>query len=148
MNAELEFIDTNILYYAHDRTAGERREKAKSLIGRLEEEEKGALSIQVLQEFAVTAKLKAKPAIPLKQLEEIIEDLSDWMVFCPQPYDVIEALKIGERYDIAFWDAMIIHAAKELEATVLWSEDLNAGQNYGGVVVKNPFKEPEALRIP
>lgn len=43
---------------------------------------------------------------------------------------------------VSFWDAMIVHAARQVEATVLWREDLSDGQDYGGVVARNPFKPP------
>ena len=34
---------------------------------------------------------------------------------------------------------MILRSAKELGCQILYSEDLNAGQDYAGVEVRNPF---------
>ncbi|MEW6447348.1 MAG: hypothetical protein AB1426_04565 [Bacillota bacterium] len=34
---------------------------------------------------------------------------------------------------------MIIRVAQALDCQVIWSEDLNPGQAYGGVRVVNPF---------
>jgi len=139
MSGEIEFIDTNLLYYAHDRSARSKRETAASLIEKLDAERRGALSIQVLQELSVTI-LSKGPKDVQDELEEILEDLSDWTVYSPGPADVIEALRTSRRFKIAFWDAMIVQAAIGTGARILWSEDLNDGQEYGGVIVRNPFK--------
>jgi predicted nucleic acid-binding protein len=45
-----------------------------------------------------------------------------------------------ERWQTSLWDALIIAAARESGATTLISEDLNHGQDYGGVRVLNPFR--------
>ena len=55
MSAELEFVDTNILVYAFDAREGARREQARKLLEGLWARRTGALSTQVLQEFAVNA---------------------------------------------------------------------------------------------
>jgi predicted nucleic acid-binding protein len=43
------------------------------------------------------------------------------------------------RYDISFWDAMIISSAASLGCATLFSEDLNAEHRYDGVRVQNPL---------
>jgi predicted nucleic acid-binding protein len=52
---------------------------------------------------------------------------------------VLEAVELRQRYQISYWDAAIIAAAKQIECTVVYSEDLNPGQDYDGVTVINPF---------
>lgn len=54
---------------------------------------------------------------------------------------VEDALWLVEEYGISYWDAAIIAAARHLGCTVVYTEDLNAGQSYAGVVVVNPFAE-------
>ncbi len=49
------------------------------------------------------------------------------------------ALATRERYQISYWDAAILEAARALGCDKVLSEDLNAGQDYGGVRVVNPF---------
>jgi predicted nucleic acid-binding protein len=34
---------------------------------------------------------------------------------------------------------MLVTAAQKVKASVLWSEDLNAGQRFGAVEIRNPF---------
>ena len=54
MPASKIFVDTNILVYAHDTTAGRKREIAKETILDLWNSETGVLSTQVLQELYVS----------------------------------------------------------------------------------------------
>lgn len=49
------------------------------------------------------------------------------------------ALQLKSRYQLSYWDAAIVAAAKALGAGVLYSEDLNHRQLYDGVRVENPF---------
>ena len=52
---------------------------------------------------------------------------------------VTNACEIKARYAVSYWDAAIIAAARALGSKIIYSEDLNSGQDYGGVVVINPF---------
>ncbi|MBV8780443.1 MAG: PIN domain-containing protein [Phycisphaerae bacterium] len=52
---------------------------------------------------------------------------------------VLSAVRLGHRYQISYWDAAIIAAAKEMGCAMLYSEDLNPGQTYGDVIIVNPF---------
>ncbi len=46
---------------------------------------------------------------------------------------------ISGRFQLSYWDGAILAAARALGRDVLYSEDLNAGQNYDGVLAVNPF---------
>jgi predicted nucleic acid-binding protein len=135
----LQFVDTNILIYAHDLSAGQKHTRARELLQSLWQSEEGCLSIQVLQEFYVNVTRKvAKPLVPA-MAAEIITDLSVWQVHRPGVDDVLDAIRLQSRYTVSFWDAMIIASAIQLECQALWSEDLNPGQTYEGVTVSSPF---------
>jgi predicted nucleic acid-binding protein len=134
-----EFVDTNVLLYAHDRSAGAKRDAAVALITRLIDEESGLLSTQVLMEFFVSATRKLPQRLDERRATEIVQDFGTWPVFTPLVSDVVAATKLCRRYGIHFWDALIVQGAVSLGADVLWSEDLNAGQKYAGVPVRNPF---------
>ncbi len=133
-----EFLDTNILVYAHDASAGAKRAAARALINRLIGERSGLLSIQVLMEFYVTVTGKLAKRIPGATAAAIVEDFGTWRVFSPVVEDIGAAASLADRYAINFWDAMIVRAAQALEASVIWSEDLNA-QQYAGISLRNPF---------
>jgi len=53
-NIGLQFVDTNILVYGYDVSAGKKHEIAKELLKELWDTRRGCLSTQVLQEFYVT----------------------------------------------------------------------------------------------
>lgn len=134
-----ELVDTNVLVYAHDRTAGRKREAAQALLARLWHESTGCLSIQVLQEFAVNVTRKIPNPLSLAQAREVIDLLSEWQIHSPGPTDVVAALRRQEEDRISFWDAMIVQSAHRLGCRILWSEDLNSGQSIAGVEIRNPF---------
>lgn len=136
-----EFVDSNVLIYAHDVTAGRKHLIAKDILIRLWTGRNGCLSIQTLQEFVVNATRKVAQPISSEQAQEVITALSDWTVHSPEPADVVSALKRQARYKISFWDAMILESAVCLDCGLVWSEDLSSGQIYDGVEVRNPFED-------
>lgn len=135
----LQFVDTNILIYAHDLSAGEKHVRARKLIEDLWQSGEGCLSIQVLQEFYVNVTQKVAKPLPAEAAAQIIADLSVWDVHSPRAEDVLGAIQLQQQYPLSFWDAMIVASAHQLGCPVLWSEDLNPGQVYGQVEVKSPF---------
>lgn len=142
MNAEqgLEFVDTNVLLYAYDRSAGDRHEAATRLVGEIGAARRGATSIQVLQEFYVNATRKIAEPLGHDTAVRRLEALSRWSVHVSQATDVMAAAGLSRGSMLSFWDAMIIHSAAALGCAVLWSEDLNDGQRIGRVTVRNPFR--------
>lgn len=135
----LQFVDTNILIYAHDRSAGKKHERANQLLRELWESRRGCLSVQVLQEFYVNITQKVPEPLAPEAAAQLIADLSTWQVHLPSTKDVLEAIAIQGRHQLSFWDAMIVASAIALGCEILWSEDLNPGQSYSTVVVRNPF---------
>jgi predicted nucleic acid-binding protein len=132
-------VDTNVLVYAHDRSAGDKHDQAKALMRSLWDDGRGCLSMQVLQEFYVNITRKVPRPLGPSAAAEIIADLATWDVHCPNPADMQDAIRFGQRHGLAFWDAMILTSAQAKGCPVVWSEDLNAGQDYGGVRVVNPL---------
>ncbi|NLU50194.1 MAG: PIN domain-containing protein [Syntrophomonadaceae bacterium] len=138
-NVERQFVDTNILIYAHDVTAGVKHEKARDLLKSLWETGLGCLSIQVLQEFYVTVVQKVARPLQPDMASQIICDLSQWRIHMPRVGDILEAIEIHQRNKLSFWDAMIVCSARKLDCGVIWTEDLNEGQVYEGVKALSPF---------
>jgi predicted nucleic acid-binding protein len=142
MNADpgLQFVDTNILVYAYDTSAGRKHDIAKSLGESLWNSKDGCLSMQVLQEFYVTVTRKLSRPIEIPMAKQIVADLAYWKIHTPEIQDILAAIDFQTKYGISFWDAMIIQSAICLGCSQIWSEDLNPGQIYGGIKVVNPFK--------
>ena len=146
MSGNRRFVDTNILLYAHDDSAGGKRDQARALVEQLWESRDGCLSVQVLQEFFVNVTRKIAKPLDAARAKEIVADFSRWYLHVPAADDVLAAIGIHQRTGISFWDAMIVRSAAEIGCAVLYSEDLNAGQEYSGVRVENPFQPPDADR--
>jgi predicted nucleic acid-binding protein len=134
----MRFLDTNILLYAISRAPAEtaKRERALALL----DADDWTLSVQVLQEFYVQATRTTKPdRIKPEQAAGLVES---WLRFRVQEITVPllhAALQASTRYQLSYWDAAIIEAARTAGCSEVYSEDLSAGRDYGGVVVVNPF---------
>lgn len=134
-----QFVDTNILIYAHDLADEQKNERAKALIQSLWDSRMGCLSIQVLQEFYVTITRKVARPLSPAEASQIISNLGVWRLHTPQVEDVLTAIQLQTRYQLSFWDALILQSANQLGCEIVWSEDLNAGQVYRAVRVENPL---------
>jgi predicted nucleic acid-binding protein len=137
------FVDTNILVYAHDTSAGTKHDRAKALVEDLWRQRSGVVSTQVLQELCVNIRRKAGHPVDLRTAREIVADYLSWNVVTNTGESILDALQLEEHYQISFWDALIVQAAEASGAAVLYSEDLSDGQTYRGIRVVNPLRTAE-----
>lgn len=139
MPAPDSFLDTNILLYSIS-TAPNEAEKVQVARALMQTADWG-WSAQVAAEFA-RASTSPRLASPLTRAEAR-GWIEMWMAFPMVALDgslVLNALRIAERYQTSHFDAQILAAAERLGCSTVYSEDLNHGQNYGGVRVINPFR--------
>ena len=133
------FLDTNVLLYAVSADPGEaaKRDLARQLL----QEDDWTLSIQVLQEFFVQAtRVSRSWALSMDEARMLIDC---WGRFTVQPitWEVLQrALDLKAMHPLAYWDAAILAAAEQSGCTLLLSEDLSDGGQYGAVEVRNPFR--------
>jgi predicted nucleic acid-binding protein len=135
------FVDTNILMYAHDTSAGPKHERAKALVEDIWRERTGIVSTQVLQELSVNLRRKAGRPLDVKATREIVADYLAWQVVVNGGESILEALDLEARYHVSFWDALVLQAAQASGAEILYSEDLSDGHAYGSVRVVNPLRD-------
>ena len=131
-------FDTNILIYAVRPEPGEERKQAIAL--ELLRAENVVVSVQVLQEFYAQATRSSHPnRLPHNDAMQFLDTL---------PTEAIQDLTVDvfrsaaalcQRYRISYWDAAIIAAAQMAGCDAVYSEDLNAGQDYDGMTVIDPF---------
>ena len=133
----MEFVDTNVLIYAHDGGAGKKQDRAIELIARLNAAANGATSIQVLAEFYAVATRKLGMASAIA--EEVVGDFAVWTIHRPSHDDLLRAIRLQRRYRLGWWDAFLVNSALELNCGVLWSEDFSDGQRYATLRAHNPF---------
>jgi predicted nucleic acid-binding protein len=134
----LHFLDTNVLLYSISRNPNEsrKRERAISLL----DEDSGALSVQVLQEFYVQATRSSRAdAIPHEFAAGLIEA---WCRFRVQDITMAvlnAALQIRQTHGFSYWDSAVVAAARALGCDRLYTEDLNHGQMMEELAIINPF---------
>lgn len=133
------FLDTNVIVYAYDTSAGGKHTKANKILMDLWESGYGAISTQVLKEFYVTVTQKIPHTLSSEDAAEIIGDFLNWEVVVNDGNSILEAISIQRKYRLSFWDALIITAAQESGCSLLYSEDLNSGQKIRNLQIQNPF---------
>jgi predicted nucleic acid-binding protein len=135
------FVDTNVLVYAHDASTGAKHARAVRLVEDLWRSGSGVLSTQVLQELCINLRRKVKTPLSSQETYRLLQDYLNWKIVVNDAAAVLQALKLEVRYQISFWDALILQAAETAGVDVLYSEDLASGQKYGSLRVQNPFAD-------
>ena len=136
------FFDTNILVYQFDRAMPDKRRRAQELVQKGLREQTAVISSQVVQEFLNVALKKFDITIPVEELGLVMLDLLRPLcrhVPSLEFYD--RTLGLYRQQSLSFYDALIIQAALDLGCRVLYSEDLQAGHQYGDLTIVNPFKQ-------
>jgi predicted nucleic acid-binding protein len=137
MNGAKAFFDTNVLLYMYGGDAA-KRTRAKELFQQYSRTSRMLLSTQVVQEFYAAGSRKL--GMPRPELRDSAAALLDCPLVIVGPPHILSAMQNEERHKISFWDALILAAAESGGAEVLFTEDLNDGQQYGAVQARNPFR--------
>jgi predicted nucleic acid-binding protein len=137
MNA-LRFLDTNILLYAYDRDAPDKRVVALELVEQGWVDLGGtAISVQVLQELHVNL---LRGGMARAAAGAIVRDFFPWPIIDNSLQLLEAALAEQDRWQLSLWDALILAAARAAGAGELLSEDFSHGQDYSGIRARNPFR--------
>lgn len=139
MPGDRTFVDTNILVYAYDSSAGKKHEIARDILVDLWDSGHGLLSTQVLQEFFVVATSKVAGPLDPKDAKRVVADLLKWRVVANDGESALGAVDLHLRYGYSFWDSLIVHAAVSGGAAEVLTEDMAHGQTVEGVEIRNPF---------
>lgn len=131
------FLDTNILVYSDDGAARLKQRKALDLIKSHLEQRSGVISLQILQEYFVTAtrKLKLDPGVARNK----VEIFSKFIVAEPTVNDILAAIDMHRLHGFSYWDSLVLRMAKQTGCRVLLSEDMQHGQEFDGLKIVNPF---------
>lgn len=139
MSADKVFLDTDVIVYAYDKSAGEKHRVAADIMMELWHTERGLVSTQVLQEFFVITTRKIPKPLNVNVVKEIINDLLAWDVITNDGESILSAIDRHLKYKYSFRDSMIIDTALKGGATALYSEDLADGQTVDGIFNQEPF---------
>ena len=133
------FVDTNVLVYADDRSAGVKRDVARELIRTAFRDGGAKLSTQVLAEFFAVATRKLQlSAASARRRVEIYTTLE---VIRPSVDDVLAAIDLHRLHGLAIWDSLIVRSALASGCAILYTEDLQHEQAFDGLRVVNPFSD-------
>ena len=137
----MRFVDTNILLYAVSGQAeeAEKRQRAAELL----DEDNLAFSTQVLGEFYYQA-TRTTRQVRLTHDEALtfVGTLLKHEIH-PITFDIFrDAADLCDRYKLQYWDALILATARKHGCEAVYSEDMSAQQDYGGLRVINPFAAP------
>lgn len=138
MNGANAFFDTNVLLYMYGADPS-KRTRARQLFAQYAQGGHILVSTQVVQEFYAAGSRKL--GMPRTALRDAAAALLDLPLVVLGPSHITSAIQNEEQHKISFWDGLILAAAESGGATVLYTEDLNDGQKYGAVTVRNPFSK-------
>jgi predicted nucleic acid-binding protein len=131
------FVDSNILLYAVDDADPRKQQVARNWRAELWKSRLGRVSFQVLNEFYVNA-VRLNPTAS-DQARSEVRDLLAWNPVMTDASVIERGWKLQDRYQLSFWDSLIVAAAKAAACGFLLTEDLQDGQKLDGVEVANPF---------
>lgn len=135
------FVDTNILVYAYDSSAGKKWKTSSEILSSLWMHRTGALSTQVIQELFVNLTQKVRNRISPEKAKGIIIDLLRWPLVVNDRENILQAVDIHIKYQFSFWDSLILQAAIASRSEFLLSEDFQDRQIIESVTILNPFVE-------
>ena len=132
------FLDSNTLVYCVDEDDKQKQQTARGLVASLLNDRTGRISTQTLQEFFNVSVKKLKRNKSTGQKD--VTDFADaFPVHTNTVKDILEAITISIKDQLSFYDSLIIAAAKAEGCEIVYSEDLNDGQEVDGVKIVNPF---------
>jgi predicted nucleic acid-binding protein len=138
------FVDSNVFLYALDDADPNKQQMARNWRAELWKSRRGRVSFQVLGEFYVNAVWKQPAAREEARAE--VRDLLAWNPVVADAALLERGWKLQDRYQLSYWDALIVAAARVAACRYLLSEDLQAGQKLDGIEVVNPFQRgPESM---
>jgi len=134
------FLDTNIFVYSFDANSPKKAAQANKLIRRAIETRAGIVSDQVVQEFFNVALRRFSKPMSSIEAEQYLSTTFRLLLSVHSSEALYgEALRIGARFQLAWYDALIVASAIEGQSVVLYSEDFQDGQQIGSVTISNPF---------
>ena len=133
------FVDTNVLVYGEDRSDPAKHLAARDWLGVLWMRRCGRVSTQVLNEFYVVTTHKLKPAMALGDARAEVRRYQRWQPWVVDHATVETAWAIEARFNVHYWDALMLAAAQQQGCHIMLTEDLQHGQLVDGLRIVNPF---------
>jgi predicted nucleic acid-binding protein len=136
------FVDTNLLVYARDASDPEKQRRAQAWMEHLWTTSTGRLSVQVLEEYYVTVTRKLRPGLPKEEARDDVRDLAVWRPVRMDEDLLDAAWRLEDRYELSFWDSLIVAAAQAAGCSAVLTEDLQHDLEVDGLRIADPFRTP------
>ena len=134
------FLDTNIFVYSFDQSAAVKARKAAQLIREALTTQKGIISYQVVQEFFNVALRRFSQPMQAADAEQYLSTVFRPLLGVHSSQALyVEALHLHAQSGLSWYDALIVSAAIQARCDLLFTEDLQHGQRFGSLQVRNPF---------
>jgi predicted nucleic acid-binding protein len=134
------FLDTNIFVYTFDQSAAAKSKKAAQLIREALTTQKGVISYQVVQEFFNVALKRFSQPMPVADAEQYLSTVFRPLLGVHSSMALYaEALHLQAQSGLSWYDSLIVAAAIQARCDLLFTEDLQHGQRFGALQVRNPF---------
>jgi predicted nucleic acid-binding protein len=134
------FLDTNIFVYSFDRSAPAKNRRAAQLVRDAVNTNRGVVSYQVVQEFFNAALKRFPVPMTLAEAEQYLRGVFRSLLAVHSSLALFaEALTIQTANKLSWYDSLIVAAAIQAKCEILYTEDLQHGQQYGSLKVVNPF---------
>jgi predicted nucleic acid-binding protein len=134
------FLDTNVFAYSNAGESPQKQRAADALIDRAISEGLGVISFQVIQEFFSVAFRRFKPPMSPSEAERFLATTFSQLRTVHSSYSLYQrALRLSSGHSLSWYDSLIVAAALEAHCRILYTEDLQHGQQFDNLRVQNPF---------
>jgi predicted nucleic acid-binding protein len=123
MTAGKAFFDTNVLVYAYDASEPRKRDIARALLFDRLGAGTGCTSTQALAEFFSVVTTRGEVPLEAQAAAWLVMQLPAEAIVAPGITTLRAAVRRSGGGDISIWDALIVEAAREAGADVLFTED-------------------------
>jgi len=134
------FVDTNIWAYRLDRREVHKSPFIKAWLRQLAQDHEVVISTQVLIELRAVMTRKLQPSLSSADCRQALEALAQFDVVPTDAALVLDAHELAAAHQVSWFDALILEAAIRSRCAVLYSEDFNGGQQFGGLAIVNPLE--------
>ncbi len=140
------FVDTNVLVYAKDTTELQKQPKAEEWLSQLWDSSAGRISVQVLNEYYDVTTRKLQPGLKPEEARADVRSLRAWRPLALDTSLLESAWRIQDRFQLSFWDSLIVAAAHASGCEYLLTEDLQHDAEFDGMRVIDPFvTDPQSI---
>jgi len=135
-------VDTNVFVYSLDADEPLKQAKAQDLLQRLVlAAGSTVLPWQVAGE--ILSNLRKRESVGRITAGQVETHFRNFLAMFPLAIPSVGVFStyfgLRGRFSLSHWDALLLAACKEAGVTTLYSEDMDSGTDFDGLIIVNPF---------